>query len=151
MQTRSRDARFLEALLNVWEASVQATHDFLSLADRASLRPVVRGYLAEIPLLFHACADDGTVLGFMGIAGNRLEMLFIAPAYLRQGIGGQFVRHAIAYAHVDAVDVNEQNPSARAFYERMGFTVLTRSACDGEGKPFPILHLRLVRPVSKCE
>jgi putative acetyltransferase len=40
------------------------------------------------------------------------------------------------------VDVNEQNPEARGFYERLGFTVVARSELDGTGRPFPLLHLR---------
>jgi putative acetyltransferase len=29
------------------------------------------------------------------------------------------------------------------FYQRMGFEVVGRSAVDGLGQPFPLLHLRL--------
>ena len=41
------------------------------------------------------------------------------------------------------LDVNEQNPQALAFYQRMGFQVVGRSAVDGQGNPFPLLHMKL--------
>ncbi|MGY0625916.1 MAG: GNAT family N-acetyltransferase, partial [Paraglaciecola chathamensis] len=41
------------------------------------------------------------------------------------------------------VDVNEQNPKALGFYQRIGFKVVGRSELDGQGKPYPLLHLAL--------
>jgi len=41
-----------------------------------------------------------------------------------------------------AVDVNEQNEQAVAFYRRLGLEVEGRSEVDGMGKPFPLLHMR---------
>jgi putative acetyltransferase len=40
------------------------------------------------------------------------------------------------------VDVNEQNPEARCFYEALGFVVERRSPLDAHGLPFPLLHMR---------
>jgi putative acetyltransferase len=39
--------------------------------------------------------------------------------------------------------VNEQNDQAVGFYRRMGFEVASRSAEDGLGQPFPLLHMEL--------
>ena len=35
------------------------------------------------------------------------------------------------------VDVNEQNPAARGFYQALGFTVVGRSPLDDDDRPFP--------------
>ena len=40
------------------------------------------------------------------------------------------------------VDVNEQNPRAREFYEKIGFNIVNRSELDGQEKPYPILHMK---------
>jgi putative acetyltransferase len=40
------------------------------------------------------------------------------------------------------VEVNEQNPRARAFYAARGFGQVGRTEIDGEGRPFPLLILR---------
>jgi putative acetyltransferase len=41
--------------------------------------------------------------------------------------------------------VNEQNPQGVAFYRHMGFGQVGRSELDGQGNPFPLLHMRLNR------
>lgn len=45
-----------------------------------------------------------------------------------------------------SVDVNEQNPQAVGFYLHYGFVQTGRSPLDGEGRPFPLLHMSLLRP-----
>ena len=42
------------------------------------------------------------------------------------------------------LDVNEQNPQAVGFYEHEGFVVAGRSPVADAGRPFPLLHMRLV-------
>ena len=44
---------------------------------------------------------------------------------------------------VTKVDVNEQNNQAVGFYKHIGFNTYKRSDLDGEGKEYPILHMRL--------
>jgi putative acetyltransferase len=39
------------------------------------------------------------------------------------------------------VNVNEQNPEALGFYQHLGYKIVGRSEFDGQGRPFPILHL----------
>lgn len=128
---------------DVWEASVRATHHFLTEADILYFKPlIVNEYLKAVEL---SCIKDetGRILGFMGVHGDSLEMLFIHPDARGQGIGKQLSLHAIHQLNVQKVDVNEQNPQALGFYEHMGFVVVSRSERDGLGKPYPLLHLRL--------
>lgn len=68
-------------------------------------------------------------------------MLFVAPDAMGRGLGKQLLQHAIATCNVRTVDVNEQNPKAAAFYKHMGFVVTDRSELDGQGNPFPLLHM----------
>lgn len=41
------------------------------------------------------------------------------------------------------VTVNEQNPQAVCFYEHMGFKTYKRTECDEEGKPYPLLYMKI--------
>jgi putative acetyltransferase len=70
-------------------------------------------------------------------------MLFVDPAHHGQGLGKALLRYAIEHDGVRLVDVNEQNPSALAFYLAQGFERIGRSERDGADRPFPLLHLRL--------
>lgn len=130
-------------LLEVWEAAVRATHHFLAEADIQFYRRMLREeYLRLVKL---ACLRDlqGRVMGFVGTAEDRLEMLFVDPQQHGQGIGKTLLHYAIEREGARLVDVNEQNPKAVAFYLSQGFHPIGRSPLDGANKPFPLLHLRL--------
>ncbi len=133
-------ATLIEELTDVWEKSVRVSHQFLSEADIIGLRPIVTNALREIPILLVAVAE-GRAVGFMGIDGDKIEMFFVVPASMGQGVGSALMCMATLMADIHRVDVNEQNPSARAIYEHWGFRVQGRSEVDGQGNPFPILHM----------
>lgn len=131
-----------EAITTVWEASVLATHHFLQDADIRALRPLVREqYLPMVELRVYR-DEQQNIVGFLGVAENRLEMLFVAPQVFGLGIGKQLLRYAIEQLNVTELDVNEQNPQALGFYQQQGFIISGRSPLDGQGNPFPLLHLR---------
>lgn len=130
-------------MLEVWEAAVRATHDFLEEADIQLLKPLlVEHYFPQLQL---SCirAADGRVAGFLGYAEGKVEMLFVDPLAHGTGIGKALLRDAIERLGATQVDVNEQNPQALGFYLSQGFTVQRRSPLDDGGRPFPILHLAL--------
>jgi putative acetyltransferase len=129
-------------VVEVWEASVRATHHFVAESDIEIFRPLV---FDELPHTDLACVRDanGVVVGFIGIAEGKVEMLFIHPDYLGQGIGRTLLSYAINKRGATTVDVNEQNDQALGFYLRMGFEVVGRSELDSNGKPYPLLHMRL--------
>ena len=78
-------------LLELWEQSVRATHHFLNDAQILKIRQQIidHNYFTHVQL-FHV-EHQQQILGFMGIAGSKLEMLFISPLAFRQGNG--FVIH----------------------------------------------------------
>lgn len=63
--------------------------------------------------------------------------------FVGRGIGKALLTHAIEELGVRAVDVNEDNTQAVGFYERLGFVQVGRSELDGQGKPYPTLHMKL--------
>lgn len=128
-------------LVEVWEASVRATHDFLSETDIERFRPMVRDLFGTLPLY---CIRDaeGSLVAFLGVEGDSLEALFVDADWRGTGIGRRLVQHAVALG-ATRVEVNEQNEQAVGFYRQMGFEVEGRSEDDGNGLPFPLLHMRL--------
>lgn len=137
-----RTPALIAALVSVWDASVRASHDFLTADDICRLTPCVSEGLAAIATLVVA-RRGGAPVGFMGIEGRKIEMLFLAPALFGQGLGRRMVTQAFDTYGVTHVDVNEQNPVATSFYQRMGFRTFRRDALDAQGLPFPILHMAL--------
>lgn len=130
-------------LVEVWEASVRATHHFLSEADIQFFKPAVRDELVGALELACVRGADGRLAGFVGVADGKVEALFIHPALRGRGAGRTLLEHAVHVLGATRVDVNEQNEQAVGFYRRMGFETEGRSPLDSLGKPFPLLHMRL--------
>lgn len=132
-------------VVEVWESSVRATHDFLKEEDIAYFKPLILlVYLKAVDL---RCVrnEHQRIIGFLGAAEAKIEMLFIHPSAMGTGIGKVLVDYAIEKMHATKVDVNEQNHQAVGFYEHVGFKTTSRSALDSLGKPYPILHMELNR------
>lgn len=129
-------------LVAIWESSVRATHHFLRESDIEKLRPLLRDvYLPNLNVVT-AQDENGEIRGFLGTDGNRIEMLFVDAAMRGQGTGKFLLNYAVEQLQADELDVNEQNPQGAGFYRHMGFTQTGRSELDGEGNPFPLLHMK---------
>ena len=114
MNIRKAQPEDHHALLAIWEQSVRASHDFLSEQDIRRLLIVVRDQALPCLEVWVLCDETETPIGFMGLSGNKLEALFIAPARFRQGAGKLMLHHARKLKGRLLVDVNEQNPQAVA-------------------------------------
>ena len=130
-------------LIEIWEASVRATHDFLSEVDLQELKPLILEQYFDAVDLRCAKSANGEILGFCGVSNGNIEMLFISPEARGKGIGKLLAMRAIKEQEASRVDVNEQNEQALGFYQRIGFSVKGRSPVDGQGKSYPLLHLTL--------
>ena len=104
--------------------------------------PLVRDHVLKEFEISVLVTDEGSIVGFLGLSGNKMEALFLAPEFFRRGGGRLLVEHARELKGALLVDVNEQNTQALRFYESLGFFVESRSELDSEGQPFPILHMR---------
>lgn len=128
-------------VVEVWAAAVDATHDFLTPEDRAAIGREVEAFLPTAPLTVAVDRRDRPV-AFMLIAGAHMEALFIDPEHRGAGVGRMLIEYALAVHPVLTTDVNEQNAQAVGFYEHMGFERTGWSATDGQGRPYPLIHLR---------
>ncbi len=129
-------------LLVVWRSAVESSHTFLAASDVDWYEPMVAGYLQQMSDVRVAVDEADEVTGFLAQDAGEIHMLFVDPAAQRRGVGGALLDD-VAADHEDLrLDVNEQNPTARAFYAATGFRAVGRSEVDGQGRPFPLLHLR---------
>ena len=141
LEVCTRAPELTRALVQVWEASVRATHLFLSEPEILRIKQYVPQAIGGVEHLIVA-GDEAAPLGFMGVEGTRLEMLFLAPAARGKGLGRQLVELGVQQYGVRELTVNEQNPQAVGFYTHLGFATYKRTEHDEEGGPYPLLYMK---------
>lgn len=141
-EATERPAALVSALADVWERSVRATHDFLLPGEVERLCAVVPDALEGVPRLLVA-EEAGTPVGFLGADGDFVEMLFVDPGWRGRGVGRVLMSRATEALGAREVSVNEQNPQAVGFYEHLGFSAYRRTPVDDDGRPYPLLYMRL--------
>lgn len=143
IEVKNRTPQLIDDLLKVWENSVRATHKFLSNEEILEIKEYVPQALSDISHLIIDTDENERPIAFMGIENNKLEMLFINSGYRGKGIGKKMLLYGIEKYKVNDLAVNEDNPQAKGFYEHMGFKVYQRNELDDQGKPYPVLYMRL--------
>lgn len=128
-------------LVKIWRSAVRATHDFLKEEDFGRIEDNLASmYFPAVALI--VAERDGAPVGFAGVAEGNLEMLFVTNEVRGGGVGTLLLREAISSLGVTKVDVNEQNEGAHGFYLSRGFVQIGRDELDGDGRPYPTLHLK---------
>ena len=143
LEVEERNSDLISKLIAVWEASVRATHLFLSDSEILSIKEYVPQALKSVDKLIIAENEEEKPIAFMGIENETLEMLFITPSERGHGLGKLLLQYGISNYKVNRLTVNEQNPQAKGFYEHMGFHVYKRTDYDEQGNPYPLLYMRL--------
>ena len=141
-EVHDRTPSLIRQLLVIWEASVRATHLFLSDAEVRKIKKYVPQALTDVSYLVIAERETGCPVAFMGVESQRLEMLFLSPEERGAGLGRQLLDYGIRRYGIREATVNEQNPQAIGFYEHMSFTGYKRTDHDEAGDPYPLLYMK---------
>jgi putative acetyltransferase len=129
------------ALIELWEHSIRATHFFLEEDYLQEIKALLPSILPQVTLFVYRGNDD-QIEGFAGVAGKKIEMLFIHPSSRNQGIGHSLTQFCLHELEAETVEVNEQNTQAIGFYLKMGFAIVDRQDVDGLGRPYPLLLMK---------
>ncbi|MDO9551377.1 GNAT family N-acetyltransferase [Rhodonellum sp.] len=129
-------------IIEVWEKSVLATHDFLDPIDFIEIKALVQT-IDFNDFEVYCLKQNSEVVGFIGVAEKKIEMLFFSPEYIGKGLGRKLTEFAFSELKADKVDVNEQNGNAIKFYQKLGFITYERTTKDDQGKDYPLLRMKL--------
>ena len=143
IEIKERNNKLIEQLLDVWEKSVKETHLFLSNEEIKNIKQYVPFALKSVPNLIIETDENNLPVAFMRIDNEKLEMLFVSRSKRGKGIGKTLLEYGFKKYNVKEVVVNEQNPSAKAFYENLGFKAYKRSEVDEQGNPYPTLFMKI--------
>jgi len=134
--------KYRQQILAVWEESVLATHDFLTPIDFHEIKELVQTIDFNLFQVYCLTKKD-LVIGFLGVADHKIEMLFLDPNYFGKGLGKILMNFAMNELAADKVDVNEQNENAVNFYQHLGFETIERTDKDDQGRNYPLLRMKL--------
>ncbi len=143
VEAKDRTEKLVKNLVEIWEDSVKATHLFLSEEEIQKIKKYVPQALTEVEKLVILENEKNMPIAFLGIEGNKLEMLFVKNSERRKGYGKSLLKYGIENYSLNELTVNEQNPKAKGFYEYMGFKEYKRTNLDEQGNPYPIIYMKL--------
>ncbi len=138
----NKTPKLLKDLISVWEDSVKASHDFLTIEEIEKIKLYVPQALQNVKNLA-ICEINDKPVAFIGVENKKIEMLFVLNEYRGQNIGKKLVNYAIDNFSANTVTVNEQNLQAIGFYKRLGFETYKRTDFAEQGNPYPLLYMRL--------
>jgi putative acetyltransferase len=134
---------YREQVIEVWEQSVRTTHHFLQISDIDFYKNLVQGIDFNSFDVYCAFNDTAEMVGIIGVADYKLEMMFLKPSVIGKGVGKFLMDFILKDLKVVKVDVNEGNLNAINFYKKFGFHMYDRMPLDDHGKPYPILKMKI--------
>ena len=141
MKIRRGTSADLPRAIEIWRSAIDATHQSLSTADRSEIDVLVTEQFLPNVDLWIAADDADRPMALLVMEKAKIEALFVDPEVHGQGYGSLLVDHAASIEPELTVDANEQASKALAFYLRRGFRIVGRSPTDGQGRPYPLVHL----------
>jgi putative acetyltransferase len=141
VRIRRGDSDDVPRALEIWRTAVDLTHGFLTPQDRAEIDVMVAEEFLPKAELWLAMNGDDYPIGFLVMDGDMIDALFIDPAFHGQGFGTALLDHALTLSPDATVDASEQATNALPFYLSRGFRIVGRSETDGQGRPYPLIHL----------
>ncbi|MCZ2527106.1 GNAT family N-acetyltransferase [Streptomyces sp. HB2AG] len=132
-----------DAVVDLWARASRQAHPFVEgEGEGERARRLREIYLREADNW--VAEEDGAVVGLLGLLGNEVGGLFVAPEAQGRGIGRTLLEHAAALHGGLSLKVYEANARARGFYGAMGFEERGRSTEEETGHPLIVLF----RPAS---
>ena len=96
--------------------------------------------------------DGDRALGFYVLIAlddscAELDMLFVDPSSIGEGVGGALMRHAAGVARDDGASALRitADPNAAPFYEHFGATLVGASIAGSTGRSLPVYELALIQ------
>lgn len=110
----------LEEMVRIWyEASVIA-HSFIPASFWALQKSAMKEKYLPLAENF-VFQEEGQIVGFISLVGERVCALFVAPGMQGRGIGRALLEHAKTLRGRLSLNVYRENESALRFYEMCGF------------------------------
>ena len=125
LKVRRAEFKDADAIATIHERARREAMPWLAVV-RSALE--TRGYIARILLKkedVYVALDAGKIVGYGAWRDGRLSHLYVHPSSQRRGVGTLLFKHATrAMPSGFKFWVFQRNAAARAFYEKLGCTLL---------------------------
>ena len=113
----------LDAVMQIWLQANLDAHAFIPASFWEAHFEMVRDMLPQAELYVHENEAPRQIDGFIGLAENHIEGIFVAKAARSKGIGRVLLEYAKSRKPRLMLSVYQKNERALAFYQREQFTV----------------------------
>ena len=131
---RKFETRDLDTVMQIWLHGNLDAHAFIPASFWTDHFEMVRNMLPQAELYVHEDKDTRQIDGFIGLAGNHIEGIFVAKAARSKGIGKALLDHAKLLKPSLTLNVYQKNERALAFYRREQFAVQSEGIDEDTSK-----------------
>lgn len=130
----------LEPALELWLAANLQAHGFIDPAYWHDNLEPLRQMLPQAEVYVYAEAAESAPLALIGLEGDYIAGLFVAPEAQTQGIGKQLLDYAKILRSQLTLRVYRQNERALNFYQREGFQITDSQIDEATGAAEYLMH-----------
>ena len=112
---RKFETRDLDTVMQIWLHGNLDAHAFIPASFWTDHFEMVRNMLPQVELYVHEDKDTRQIDGFIGLAGNHIEGIFVAKAARSKGVGKALLDHAKLLKPSLTLNVYQKNERALAF------------------------------------
>ena len=124
----------LDTVMQIWLHGNLDAHAFIPASFWTDHFEMVRNMLPQAELYVHEDKDTRQIDGFIGLAGNHIEGIFVAKAARSKGVGKALLDHAKLLKPSLTLNVYQKNERALAFYRREQFAVQSEGIDEDTSK-----------------
>ena len=124
----------LDTVMQIWLHGNLDAHAFIPASFWTDHFEMVRNMLPQVELYVHEDKDTRQIDGFIGLAGNHIEGIFVAKAARSKGVGKALLDHAKLLKPSLTLNVYQKNERALAFYRREQFAVQSEGIDEDTSK-----------------
>ena len=131
---RKFETQDLDTVMQIWLHGNLDAHAFIPASFWTDHFEMVRNMLPQAELYVHEDKDTRQIDGFIGLAGNHIEGIFVAKAARSKGVGKALLDHAKLLKPSLTLNVYQKNERALAFYRREQFAVQSEGIDEDTSK-----------------
>ena len=131
--------------------SVSAINKISEIDKELNVIDTAKEYTTDLEMLCNTYVyDDGVVKGVIRICDDKIEKLYVEPAFQNQGIGEKLLNYAVNCKNTKWLWVLEYNKRGIAFYKRNGFEFTGEKIIEDEWVPlwkmsrYPDVRLKII-------